>query len=143
MESVIERITVFTSLFYVISNTLFNEINNHNVHLIRMQNVVNTMADDAMATQVLNYVSLNIAVSAPEKFFSLQWRHNGRDGISNHQLHDCLLSRLFRSTPKKISKLSVTGLCAGNSLVTGEFPTEMASNAKMFPFDDVIMTYNM
>ena len=26
----------------------------------------------------------------------LQWRHNGCDGISNHQHHECLLSRLFR-----------------------------------------------
>ena len=26
----------------------------------------------------------------------LQWRHNGRDGVSNHQPHDCLLNRLFR-----------------------------------------------
>ena len=30
---------------------------------------------------------------------------------------------------KKISKLRVTGLCAGNSPVTGEFPAHMASNA--------------
>ena len=28
------------------------------------------------------------------------------------------------------SKLRVTGLCAGNSPVTGEFPTQMASNAE-------------
>ena len=28
---------------------------------------------------------------------------------------------------------------AENSPVTGEFPAQMASNAKMFPFDDVIM----
>ena len=28
--------------------------------------------------------------------FSLQWRHNGRNSVSNHQLHDCLLNRLFR-----------------------------------------------
>ena len=27
---------------------------------------------------------------------SLQWRQNGRDGVSNHQPHDCLLNRLFR-----------------------------------------------
>ena len=27
---------------------------------------------------------------------SLQWRHNGRDSVSNHQPHDCLLNRLFR-----------------------------------------------
>ena len=28
---------------------------------------------------------------------SLQWRHNGRDGVSNHQPHDCLLNRFIRS----------------------------------------------
>ena len=71
---------------------------------------------------------------------TLQWRHNGDDSVSNHQPHDCLLNRLFRCRSKKTSKLRVTGLCAGNSPVTGEFPTQMASNAEMFPFDDVIMT---
>ena len=30
---------------------------------------------------------------------------------------------------KKTPKLSVTGLCAGNSLVAGEFPTQRASSA--------------
>ena len=43
---------------------------------------------------------------------------------------DCLLNRLFRSRSKKASKLRVTGLCAGNSTVTGEFPAQMASNAE-------------
>ena len=36
-------------------------------------------------------------------------------------------------------KFPVTGLCAGNSPVTGELPAQMASTAEMFPFDDVIM----
>ena len=31
---------------------------------------------------------------------------------------------------EKKSKLRVTGLCAGNSPVTGEFPAQMASNAE-------------
>ena len=31
---------------------------------------------------------------------------------------------------RKSSKLHVTGLCAGNSPVTGEFPVRMASNAE-------------
>ena len=31
---------------------------------------------------------------------------------------------------KKTSKLRVTGLCAGNSPGTGEFPAQMASNAE-------------
>ena len=42
---------------------------------------------------------------------SLQWRHNGRGGVPNHQPHDCLLNRLFRRRSKKTSKLRVTGLC--------------------------------
>ena len=61
---------------------------------------------------------------------SLHWRHNGHDSVSNHQSHDCLLNRLFRRRSKKISKLRVTGLCAGNSPETGEFPAQMASNAE-------------
>ena len=62
--------------------------------------------------------------------WSLQWRHNQRDGISNHQPHDCLLKRLFRRRSKKTSKLCVTSLCEGNSPVTGEFPAQRASNAE-------------
>ena len=61
---------------------------------------------------------------------SLQWRHNGRDGVSNHQPHHCLLNRSFRRRLKKTSKLSATGLCVGNSPMTGEFPAQMASNAE-------------
>ena len=37
--------------------------------------------------------------------FSLHWRHNEPDGVSNHQSHDCLLNRLFRRRSKKTSKL--------------------------------------
>ena len=40
---------------------------------------------------------------------------------------------------KETSKFRVTGLCEGNSPVTGEFPVQMVSNAETFPFDDVIM----
>ena len=49
--------------------------------------------------------------------------------VSNHQPHDCLPKRLFRRRSKKTSKLRVTGLCEGNSPVTGEFPAQRASNA--------------
>ena len=61
---------------------------------------------------------------------SLQLRHNEPDGVSNHQPRDCLLNRLFRRRSKKTSKLRVTGLCAGNSPATGEFPAQRASNAE-------------
>ena len=65
-------------------------------------------------------------------------RHNVDECVSNHQPHDCLLNRLFGRWSKKTSKLRVTGLCVRNSPETGEFPAQMASNAEMFPFDDVI-----
>ena len=57
---------------------------------------------------------------------SLQWRHNGRRGVSKHQPHDCL----FKRRSKKTSKLRVTGLCVGNSPLTGEFPSQRATNAE-------------
>ena len=62
--------------------------------------------------------------------WSLQWRHNGRDSVSNHQPRECLLSRLIRRRLKKTSTLRVTGLCAGNSPETGEFSAQRASNAE-------------
>ena len=61
---------------------------------------------------------------------ALRWRHNGRNGVSNHQPRDCLLNGLFGQRSKKTSKLRVIGLGAGNSPGTGEFPAQMASNAE-------------
>ena len=61
---------------------------------------------------------------------SLQWRYNERGGISDHRRLDCLHSRFFRRRSKKTSKLCVTGLCEGNSPVTGEFTAQRASNAE-------------
>ena len=65
-----------------------------------------------------------------QPFCALQWRHNGRDSVWNHQPQECLLNRLFRRRSKKTSKLRVTSLCAGNSPGTGEFPAQMASDAE-------------
>ena len=67
-----------------------------------------------------------------ESVHALQWRHNKRDGVSNHQPHDCLLNRLFgrRSKKLKTSKFRVTGLCEGNSPASGEFPAQRAGNAE-------------
>ena len=65
-----------------------------------------------------------------DNLLTLQRRNNGRDSVSNHQPHDCLLSRLFRRRSTKTSELRVTGLCAGNSPWTSEFPAQTASNAE-------------
>ena len=69
-------------------------------------------------------------LSSQRPAMPLRWRHNGRDSVSNHQPHDCLLNRLLRRRSKKTSKLRVTGPCAGNSPGTGEFPAQMAGNAE-------------
>ena len=68
------------------------------------------------------------------KFITLLWRHNERNGASNHRRIDSLLSRLFRRRSKKTPTLRVTGLCKGNSPVTGEFPAQRASNAEKVSF---------
>ena len=70
-------------------------------------------------------MSLILALPDP-----LQWRHNERDGVSIHHPHDCLLNRLFRRRSNITSKLRTTGLCEGNSPVTGEFPAQRASDAE-------------
>ena len=70
---------------------------------------------------------------------SLRWRHNGRDSVSNHQPHDCLLNRLFRRRSKKTIELRVTGLCEGNSPGPVNSPHKWPVTRKMFPFDDVII----
>ena len=57
--------------------------------------------------------------------YPLLWRHNGRDGVSNHQPQHYLLNRLFRRRSKKTSKNP---------------PHKWPVTRKMFPFDDVIMT---
>ena len=69
-----------------------------------------------------------LKISEPHN--TLQWHHNESDEVSNHQPHDCLLNRLFRHRSKKASTLRVSGLCEGNSPVTGEFPAQKASYAE-------------
>ena len=68
---------------------------------------------------------------------SLQWRHNERNGVSNHRRLDCLRNRSSRRWSRKTSKLRVTGPCQGNPPVTGGFPHQRASSVtrNIFPFD--------
>ena len=66
----------------------------------------------------------------PFSHVTLQWHHNEHDGVSIHLSRDCLLHHLYRRRLNKTSKVRVTGLCAGNSLVTGELPAQRASNVE-------------
>ena len=101
-----------------------------------------------MATQAIIQVFLwhlypssciNHIILATLRTWTLQWRHNDHNGVSNHQPGGCLLNRLFRRRSKKTSKLCVTGLCAGNSPGPVNSPHKGPVTRKIFPFDDVIM----
>ena len=76
----------------------------------------------------VGHVCENWVISGPRIHYS--------DVIMSAMIHQIiaisivLLNRLFRRRSKKASKLRVTGLCEGNSPVTSEFPTQMASNAE-------------
>ena len=69
------------------------------------QNVVFEMA--------INFIGFNGLRNEPLALITLQGRHNGHDGVLNHQPHHCLFNRLFRHRSKKTSKLGVTGLFCG------------------------------
>ena len=68
-----------------------------------------------------------------------QWHHNERDGVSNHQPHDCLLNCLFRRRSKKTSKLRVTAFVRGIQRWPVNSPHKGPVTREIFPFDDVIM----
>ena len=83
-----------------------------------------------------------ITVGFPSQITTLQWRHNGRDGVSNHQPHDCLLDRLFKGADqrKHLSSASLA-FARGIHREPGTSPHKWPVTRKMFPFDDVIMSH--
>ena len=92
---------------------------------------------------IFHILTMNTFVYHNKVNFPLQWLHNGNDGVSNHQPHHCLLNRLFRHRSKKTSKLCITGLCEGNSLVTSEFPEQRPVTQKMFPLPSCYMHFQV
>ena len=47
---------------------------------------------------------MNLGVGTHREVYTLHWRHNERDGASNHQPHDCLHNRLFKAQIKENTK---------------------------------------
>ena len=70
---------------------------------------------------------------------SLHWRHNERDGVSNHQPHDCLLNGLFRRRSRKHQSSASLSFVRGIHRWSVNSPHKGPVTRKMFPFDDVIM----
>ena len=71
----------------------------------------------------------------------LQWRHHGRDGVSNHQSRDRLLSHLIRLRSKKIS-VSLA-FVRGIHRWPVNSPHKWPVTRNMFLFDDVTMRENV
>ena len=70
---------------------------------------------------------------------ALQWRHNERDGVSNHQPHDCLLNRLFGRRSNKHQSSASLAFVRGINRWPVNSPHKGPVTRKMFPFDDVSM----
>ena len=91
---------------------------------------------------VLWYIALRTGCTYPWTCLScpvgctLQLRHNGRDGVSNHQ------PRHLCDDQRKHQNSVLLAICAGNSPVTGEFLARMVSNAEKFLFDNVIIPFH-
>ena len=88
------------------------------------------------------YVIINTCSDETECHYAsitLRWRHNERDGVSNHHRLDCLLNHLFSANQRKpqSSTVHVTGLCEGNPPV--DSPHKGPVTRKMFAFYGVIM----
>ena len=57
------------------------------------------MRKEGYTFQICDFIKANVSLSL--KSSPLLWRHNGRDGFSNHQPDDCLLNCKFRRRWKK------------------------------------------
>ena len=66
--------------------------------------------------------------------YTLQWRHNEPDGVSNHRRIDCLLKRLFMCRSRKTSMLTVTSLCEGNPLLIVSLLPNVIKAMSMFQY---------
>ena len=82
-----------------------------------------------MNTDLITTVTTDVlitAVTSPsadtELATTLQWRHKERNGVSNHQPHECLVNRLFKAQIKENIKAPRHWPC--------EFPAQRASNAE-------------
>ena len=84
-----------------------------------------------------------ISNSLESHWHALQWRHNERDGVSNHQRLGCLLNRLVRRRSKKPSKLLITGFVRGIHRWPVNSPHKGPVTRKMLPLDDVTIGHHV
>ena len=71
---------------------------------------------------------------------SLWWRHNGRDSVSNHQPHDCVLNLYSDADQRKHQSSASLAFVRGIHWRPVNCPHKWPVTRKMFTFDDVIMS---
>ena len=72
-------------------------------------------------------------------WLSLQWRHNERDGVSNHRRLHCLLNVSSVADQRKHQSSESLVFVQGIRRSSVNSPHKRPVTQKMFPFDDVIM----
>ena len=72
---------------------------------------------------------------------TLLWRHKEPDGVSNHQPHDCLLIHLFGHRSRKHQSSASLAFVRGIYRRPVNSPHKWPVTRKMFPIDDVIMSW--
>ena len=74
--------------------------------------------------------------------YTLQWRHNGHNGISNHQPYYCLLNLLYTGADERKHQSSASLVFVRRMYQWPvNSPHKWPVMWKMFPFDDIIMMY--
>ena len=95
---------------------------------------------DSLIHLFILYIFVCLFITDTAGSNSSQRRHNGRDGVSNHQPHNCLLNRLFRRRSKKKNQSSASlAFVQGIHRWRGIPHTNGHWRRKVFPFDDVII----
>ena len=84
----------------------------------------------------LTHTYINKNLSPP---MALQWRHNERDGVSNHQPQECLRNRFFRRRSKKHQSSASLAFLRGIHRWPVNSPHKVQVTRKTFPFDDAII----
>ena len=73
---------------------------------------------------------------------TLQWRHDGCDGVSNHQPHRRLLNRYSGAHQRKHQSSASLAFVRGIHRWTVNSPPKWPVTRNFFPLDDVIMRTN-
>ena len=110
------------------------------VHLVREYFLIkNHMISLHFYTSIQSILLKSCMLFSP----SLYWRHNERDGVWNQRRLHCLLIFFFRRKSKKTSNSASVAFVRGIHRWPVNSPHKGPVTRKMFPFDDVIMIFEI